>query len=547
MKSKRKTLLLLLFIIILFFISSTFCSGYILQVEGEMDSNVTVYITKRFASVMGTQNLTSKIYLPYSTEIGIYTQVISNMHKTFTPYPTEVQEFTDEFGNKGVELLWSKEMRLGQVDFQFNTRVYSHFSTITSNAPFPNTVNPEQKKYLKSTELAPSYDPLINQLGRKLCENKTSQLEVVNAVFLWLDSNIKLSNNPEDMKQYDALTVLKKRSGSEKGIANLTASLFKSMGIPVRVVYGISFQKEFSVNTDKEKYVFNMPNNERFWTEVLFPDVGWVSYDPRGIHFSRTSHLISISKGPDTDYVQDIWNFGNTEYEIQYEFIYDIISDEVSLTLVGLSSIPEERIVIRPQVEASLPSIVTFPKFTTPEVSSLKQELSEGLTGMVTYNSNISPHIDLVATRNLVYAQRFKLFFPLKIKEIKLALIKFGDEGRIWIDVFNDNEGKPGKRLFRSYSIESLRLRFMMIENPWLSFPFGGKSVTTLPPGYYWFALRSSGTCIFNWFASEGNVIGESMDTRYMNVSLKQPNWDNILNADLTFQLIGTREKEVER
>jgi len=546
MECKRNAIFLLLLIKTILFTSVTLCSGYILQIEGEMDSNVTVYITKRFASSRGIQNLSCRIYLPYSIEMGISTQIISNMRKSFTPYPTEVREFADEYGNKGVELKWNKEIRLGQVDFQFNTRVYSHFSTITSNTPFPITVNPEYKKYLKSTELSPAYDPLINQLGRKLCENKTSQLEVVNAVFLWLDSNIKLSNSPEHDTRYDALTVLKLGEGNEKGIANLAVSLFKGMGIPARVVYGISFQKEFKINTDIDNYFFNMPNSERYWIEVLFPDVGWVVYDPRGVHFSRTSRLISISYGPDTDYVQDSWNFGHTEYELQYEFIYDIKGDEVNINFAGLMSIPENRIVLRPQIEAPLPSNELFYRVTHTEYFPLKEELADNMTGMVLYNSDISTHIDLDATRNLIYAQRFLLSFPLKLEEIKLALIKFGDEGRIWIDVFNDNEGKPGKRLFRSYSIDSIRLRFMMIENPWLSFPFGGTSVTTLLPGYYWFALRSSGSCIFNWFASEGNVVGESTDTRFMDVSQKQPQWNNILNADLNFQITGTRVKVTE-
>lgn len=79
----------------------------------------------------------------------------------------------------------------------------------------------------------------------------------------------------------------------------------------------------------------------------------------------------------------------------------------------------------------------------------------------------------------------------------------------------------------------------MMVDNPWLFFPVGEKTNSYLKNGDYWLALRSSGNCIFNWYACEGNLFGTGNDTRYMDVSKNKPHWNNIMNLDFNFQIFG--------
>jgi hypothetical protein len=155
------------------------------------------------------------------------------------------------------------------------------------------------------------------------------------------------------------------------------------------------------------------------------------------------------------------------------------------------------------------------------------------------YNSDIERRLDIVATQNRVYAQRFTIESPIELLEVQLPLIKFADEGRIWLEVYSDRDGAPDRVLFKTFSIHSPRIRFMMMENPWLAFPVGSKTDSYLGEGSYWIALRSSGSCIFNWYASCGNVIGISSDTRFRDVSRKNSQWNNILNFDMNFQVIG--------
>jgi len=538
----------LIFIIGMMFFVLTFFTGIsyadTIHLEGGMNSTVTTYLTKRVSSYKGTKNLTYKIFLPTSFSEGINTQTISKVRRTFTPYPTKVNEFKDEYGNEIIELIWNTEIKIVQIDLQFSAKIYSNFNAIISNVPFPFSVDKSNQIFLTSTDLSPSNDIYINYIGRNIAHKLNKEIDVVTSIFLWLDKNIKVSNNPEYKSNYDALTVLKNSEGSEKGICNLACSLFKGIGIPSRVAYGISFQKEININTDKQRYVYDLPNDERYWVEIYFPDIGWVGYSPYGMYFVITSHVIKLSAGPDSDYTSDSWSVEMGDVTILKDFIYDIKSDSCNLSFIDYNDINIDKIVIAPE----LPEINLYLKEPDLNVEGLKsekkpEELRPGATGMILHNSDISQKLDVVASRNRIYAQKFEVNYPITILEVILPLIKFGDEGRIWVEIYSDNNGKPSKKLFRTYSVSSPKIRFMMIDNPWISFPVGKKTVSSLKEGSYWILLRSSGKCIFNWHAYEGNVIGDCLDTRYMDIGLKKPHWNNLLNFDLNFQVIGRREK----
>ena len=162
----------------------------------------------------------------------------------------------------------------------------------------------------------------------------------------------------------------------------------------------------------------------------------------------------------------------------------------------------------------------------------------------VSENPYIKNRIDLVATGKKIYAQAFKIEKPVRITEIRIPAIKFSDSGKIYVEVREDKNNNPGKRIFRSYNISSERVRYMMVDNPWLSFPISKKVNSTLKPGKYCLALRSTGNCIFNWFSVEGNQIGNWDDTRYLNLAYKNPKWNNILNLDFNFQVLGKEVKQ---
>jgi transglutaminase-like putative cysteine protease len=539
MKSVRKFIPVVLALFSLYGFSGISAYPDILEVDGEMGSTATVYVKRWFSSYRGTKNLTYKMFFPQQSTEGINTQSISGLRKSFTPFPNDIKEFTDQYGNSGVELTWNKEIRIVQLDLQFSMNSYTNYAPVTSTAPLPFPIDDAHQIYLTSTSFSPSNEFYINYIGRALTNGLQREIDAVYSIFLWVDRNIRLLGSGEDNQTVDALSVLKRRAGDEKGISNLVSSLLKGIGIPARVVYGISFQKDIVVNTGDRNLVFDLPGSERFWVEVFFPDIGWVGYDPHGMYFGILPHTVKLSVGPDSDYVVEKWGVEG-EAEIQKEFIYDIRSDYNSALFNGYGFRDVDKIILCPV----LTDIITYGREPSMEIEGLRQEVTHADTKMGTSetiisNSEITRSLVLDATLERVYAQKINLNAPITLTEVRLPLLKFADQGRIWVEMYTDSNDIPGDLLLKTFSIDSSRIRYMLIDNPWLSFPFGNKTNTFLNPGKYWIMLRSSGTCIFNWYATEGNIFGSKTDTVYRKVGEKKWNWNNIPNYDMNFQLIG--------
>jgi hypothetical protein len=383
---------------------------------------------------------------------------------------------------------------------------------------------------------------MINYIGRSISYGLKREVDVVKNVFDWLDENIELSNETGSDDNHGALSVLRMQKGDERGICNLASSICKGLGIPARVVYGISFQQEIPVKTEHTTYHYEYPNDEKYWLEVFFPDLGWIPYDPVGSHFGTVSHVVKFSVGPDSDYASDHWDIEVGDIIEFKEFIFDIRSDSSNLEIHDFNPRNENRIIITPLIEG-FKAYTKEPELNVGESEKIEPAVQiDENKGMIVHNSDISRRLDVVATQNRVYAQRFTLEETFTLTQVQIPLIKFADEGRIWLEIYTDEDGKPGSVLFKTYSIHSPRIRFMMTDNPWLTFPVGKKTDSRLDRGSYWIALRSSGSTILNWYASCGNVIGPANDTRFRDVSLKKSHWNNIMNFDLTFQIVGERE-----
>jgi len=539
----RVSKLLLILVVLSMGFSVLVSSVYakIIRSEGSMESTVTVYVTKGFNAKKGSRNLTYRTYLPADFSEQLKTQEITEFRRSVVPNPTSVNETEDKYGNSVLELSWNREVGKIHLEMQFTAHLRSLFPVLNSDSPFPLFLDEREKKYLVSTPDSPSSDLFVNYIGRAISQNLLRELDVVESAFLWIDRNIRLSRHPENKGSSTAVLVLKSRSGDEEGICNLMTSLLKGMGIPARVAYGISVQREMVLAAEKERYLFDQPNGERYWVEVYFPDLGWVSYDPRGYHFGSSSRVIRFSCGPDSESASERWSIETGEARLEKEYIYDIKSDAVRLTYAGSGALEVNKLVLSPVLtEVNLYSTEPNMDIEGLKIEASPEDLGPGVTGMIIHNSSLQDSMEIVATRNMVYAQRVTLSFPAKISEMKLPLIKLGDSGKLWIEVYADNGGVPGQLLLKSGSVDSTRVRFMMINNPWLSFPFAAGA--RLDNGSYWFALRSSGKCLFHWYAKEGNVTGTDSDTRSTDASSKKQDWENILNLDMCFQMIGSNE-----
>ncbi|MFW6180668.1 MAG: transglutaminase-like domain-containing protein, partial [Spirochaetota bacterium] len=468
------------------------------------------------------------------------------VNRSTAPHPTEVREAVDQYGNQVVTMSWNKSIRVVQIDLQFSARLYSNFYPLQSESPFPVPVPEELQLYLASTPDAPAGNYVINFIAGSLSQGLKGERDVVTNIFLWLDRYITLSRaSPRE----DALSVLSRRRGSERGICNLAAALLKGIGIPARVVYGVSFQREIRLDAGEEQLYYDYPNGERFWVEVFFPDTGWVSYDPLGTYFSATSHLVKLAVGPDAAYAADRWTVESGSLEPTGEYIYDVLEDTSTLRVTGHRQPDFSKMVLSAPVEF-------VPSGTWPNLEVAAHQADAGKDGegggeeparkipgcLVIGNPDTGQRLDVTATTTRVYAQRVMVEHPMLPTSVRLPLIKFSDEGTVWVELYDDAGRAPGNLLHRSTRISSTRIRHMMIDNPWLDFPL--LDSPALEPGRYWVVLRWAGSCIFNWNACGGNVLGDEADTRFLDLEHQERGWGNLVNLDLNFELVGTPAQE---
>jgi hypothetical protein len=146
---------------------------------------------------------------------------------------------------------------------------------------------------------------------------------------------------------------------------------------------------------------------------------------------------------------------------------------------------------------------------------------------------------EYVTTKATQYAQVVVLKKPLKLQKVSLALHKFGGEGWLWVDVFQDDQGKPGAPLYTSemVNLDNLTLK---PGYRWVNFDFK-KDSPVLMPGSYWIALGFSGSPIVNWFYTYGKPVGPVYGTRYKEVF--QDDWSGALSYEFNYRVMGLTVK----
>ena len=133
------------------------------------------------------------------------------------------------------------------------------------------------------------------------------------------------------------------------------------------------------------------------------------------------------------------------------------------------------------------------------------------------------------------YCQVFTLDRPVKLREISLALQKFGGDGRIWLELHEDKNNSPGPVAAKSTVLNIKQLS----SKPgyfWVSFDFSQQELV-LTPEKYWISLEYEGSPVLNWFYSYGKPVGPIDGTRYR--SRAQDTWDKSLGFEFNYRLTG--------
>jgi len=280
-----------------------------LILEGDLDGTVTMRQSMEFSVNRGTvSSFSFKFALPANFSTKTVSQGIEGLDTDLSPQPSSSNVETDRFGNRFQRVSWQNIGQDIRVNLRYTTTIRTHLSALESRAAFPlGSAASRESLYLQTTDLVQGSSE-IKTLARQLTSDAGNEYEAVSAIINWVTDNIKYTFNPP---QYDASYTLTTRSGNCQNFAHLSIALLRSVGIPARIVGGITLKDSWKVPIDaKNSIVQSMGQGGHAWLEVYFPDLGWLPYDPQQSRQFTSSRHIKQTHGLDSRDINDTWKGG---------------------------------------------------------------------------------------------------------------------------------------------------------------------------------------------------------------------------------------------
>jgi transglutaminase-like putative cysteine protease len=282
-------------------------SAKTLMMEGRLDSSIAMRQQMEFNVDNGSvQTFTFRFALPADYQTKSVSQSIDSLLTRMEPEPSSSVVEKDRFGNRFQKAVWNNVNQNIRINLGYTANVRSELSAMDSRTPFPiGKVPSGEALYLKSTEMVQSDSSEIAELAKTLTASSRNEYEAVTAITNHVADSIKYTFNPP---KYDALYTLKTKSGNCQNFAHLSIALLRSVGIPARIVGGITLKDPWKVPIDsRNSIVQSMGQGGHAWMEIYFPDLGWLSYDPQQSRQFTSSRHIKQTHGLDSRDINDTW------------------------------------------------------------------------------------------------------------------------------------------------------------------------------------------------------------------------------------------------
>ena len=222
-----------------------------------------------------------------------------------------------------------KAPKSGELEYSVShlIRTKNEYEPVTGKVPYPVSKNDYDSSfylYTQPTDLIDINDE-IRSKAKELAGSSTDLFEVTFAIADWVTSNIDydLNSITADAAQ-KATWVLETRTGVCDELSTLFMAMIRSLDIPVRFVSGVSYTTSS---------LFDEPWNAHAWSEVYFPNHGWVPFDLTYNQFGYidASHIkLKVSDDADDSTTKYLWeghNLDGIEVSLNdLEFKNDIIS-----------------------------------------------------------------------------------------------------------------------------------------------------------------------------------------------------------------------------
>jgi len=561
-------LLAIILISILLWPAPSIAENY--TVTGNMGANIRYEVQEQVTAGDGIQKMVLSFVIPQSFQSPTSRQEIKDFSLNFSPEPEDRKTHTDGRGNQIIIATWTKPPDTINVRLSCNALSETNLPALTSQEPFPLAkIAPELKDYLRATEQVQSDNAKIRKLAKELTSDVKTEFDAVQRIVSWVVDHVRYVTPPV---RYDALYSLESGKGNCQNFSHLSAALMRAAGIPVRIVNGVTFNRPFDIAWQKGTLTFKMGQGRHSWIEVWFPELGWVPFDPQNTILFVSTRYLRIEVGVDNNETK---NDGLLKWvqlrDAQKPKLQEVIAGNYNSDQINIKGTRQtygpKNLLLSPLVKAEFKQIEVLPPPPPPPVISEEQKKEfryevPFLFGNLEFPENIDfafPRVtkasgvnqfemsrnflvetaEYVTTNLTQYAQVVVLKKPVKLQKIGLALHRFGGDGSLWVDIFEDNEGKPGKPISTS---DFINLDHLSLKPGyrWADFDFS-RDNPILMPGSYWIALGFTGGPIVNWFYTYGKPVGPVDGTRYKNVF--QEDWSGALSYEFNYRVVGLTAK----
>ena len=558
---------ILVIIILICTAQLTFAENYL--INGGQESQIKYEMVQKVVPASGTKKLTLSYVAPVTFTSPTYNQKISAFNLNFSQKPDKRKESMDKRGNKVIVVEWKNPVNAINTTISMTALNHTKLQQLQTNAPFPPANLPgDVKAYLKSTEQVPSKNSQIISKARQLTNGSKTEFDAVQKILTWVVDHMNYVLIP---KSYNAMYSFETGKGNCQNYSHLSSALMRAVGIPARIVNGVTLKKPYDINTGNGSLTMRMAQGRHSWIEVYFPDLGWVPFDPQQTALYVSNRFIRVEIGLDNNETANDGLIRWTQskgYNDQPQFEESIdaafAGDRVNLAAQKQNYGPQ-KLMFYPQVAASFTKVPPPPRPKPPKpVSDQKLKTLQYKKPYMFGNLEFPQNIDFISTRGpaqqtatgdmemrknfLVetaeyvttrgnqYAQTFILKKPMRLGKIGLALHKFGGDGQLWVEIYKDDgRGRPGDYITTSEYMPVGTMKFSP-GYTWFDFDFT-KDMPTLSPGRYWIAMGFTGSPIINWFFTYGKPVGPDNGTRYK--TMFDETWSRSLSFELNYRVVG--------
>jgi hypothetical protein len=558
----KKTSIILILLLIA---SKIYCENYLLN--GGQESRIRYKMVQTVEPNPAMNKLYLSFVVPVSYHSPTYNQKIIEFKLDYFPPPHHREEFVDERGNKVIKVSWERPTNTINTTLSFTADNKTELQQLKTNATFPpGNIPLDVKPYLSSTEQVPVNHSSIAAKARELTAGAKTEFDAVQRILSWvIDHTTYVLTPPE----YGALYSFNTGKGNCQNYSHLSAALMRAVGIPVRIVNGVTLKRPYTINIGNRSMTIKMAEGRHSWIEVYFPDLGWVPFDPQQTQLFVSNRFIRVEVGLDNEetsqdglirWTQMKGDLVTPHFEETIEASFAV--DNVEL-LAKKENYGPKKLLLTPAVETTFKPIAMIkepepiPHITVDQLDRLVYSKpyvfgnlefpvdvdflsARGPAQRVTGNNFEMRKNFLVETAEYVteqaqYSQVFVLKKPIDVRKIGLVLHKFGGSGFLWLELLNDEDGLPGSTISTSDMISVDQMRFSPGYD-WVDFDFTNEA-PKLSPGRYWIALGFSGRPIINWFYSYGKPVGPVDGTRYKTIL--DTEWSNSLNFEFNYRVVG--------